>query len=298
MKKGITGQLSDIDLRLLRIFKTVVESGGFSAAEVSLNISRAAISAAMADLEVRLGLKLCHRGRSGFSMTDEGQQVYKYVLQLLASLENFKTQVNTLHANLSGELNIGITDNMVSMSEMRITNALAALKEAGPDVKINIRMIPPNEVEKGVLDGTLHVGMIPKIRTLSGLSYEPLYEEKLLMYCGKGHPLFNNDHTELCLSDWDVVIPAYAQTPEVHALYADMKGAASATDREGIAFLLLTGQYLGYLPDHFARRWVDDGTMQAVDPNRFGYTQQFVSITRKERRANLVLETFLQSLNG
>ncbi|EGU60295.1 LysR family transcriptional regulator [Vibrio nigripulchritudo ATCC 27043] len=296
-RKSLTGQLSDIDLRLLRIFRCVVESGGFSAAEVALNISRAAISAAMADLEIRLGFKLCHRGRSGFSMTDEGQQVYQYVLQLLASLEEFKTQINTLHSSLVGELNIGITDNMVSMTEMRITNALAKLKKAGPDVTINIRMIPPNDVEKGVLDGTLHVGMIPHIRTLSGLQYEPLYNETSLLYCGSGHPLFSETVQSVDLTEWDAIVPAYAQTPKIQSLYNTMKSAATATDREGIAFLLLTGQYLGYLPDHFAQRWVDDGVMKAILPKQYGYSQPFASITRKERRANLVLETFLSALN-
>ncbi|PKF76487.1 LysR family transcriptional regulator [Vibrio sp. vnigr-6D03] len=296
-RKSLTGQLSDIDLRLLRIFRCVVESGGFSAAEVALNISRAAISAAMADLEIRLGFKLCHRGRSGFSMTDEGQQVYQYTLQLLASLEEFKTQINTLHSSLVGELNIGITDNMVSMTEMRITNALAELKKAGPDVTINIRMIPPNDVEKGVLDGTLHVGMIPHIRTLSGLQYEPLYNETSLLYCGSGHPLFSETVQSVDLTEWDAIVPAYAQTPKIQLLYNTMKSSATATDREGIAFLLLTGQYLGYLPDHFAQRWVDDGVMKAILPQQYGYSQPFASITRKERRANLVLETFLSALN-
>lgn len=296
-RKSLTGQLSDIDLRLLRIFRCVVESGGFSAAEVALNISRAAISAAMADLEIRLGFKLCHRGRSGFSMTDEGQQVYQYTLQLLASLEEFKTQINTLHSSLVGELNIGITDNMVSMTEMRITNALAELKKAGPDVTINIRMIPPNDVEKGVLDGTLHVGMIPHIRTLSGLQYEPLYNETSLLYCGSGHPLFAETVQSVDLTEWDAIVPAYAQTPKIQSLYNTMKSSATATDREGIAFLLLTGQYLGYLPDHFAQRWVDDGVMKAILPQQYGYSQPFASITRKERRANLVLETFLSALN-
>lgn len=296
-RKSLTGQLSDIDLRLLRIFRCVVESGGFSAAEVALNISRAAISAAMADLEIRLGFKLCHRGRSGFSMTDEGQQVYQYTLQLLASLEEFKTQINTLHSSLVGELNIGITDNMVSMTEMRITNALAELKKAGPDVTINIRMIPPNDVEKGVLDGTLHVGMIPHIRTLSGLQYEPLYNETSLLYCGSGHPLFSESVQSVDLTEWDAIVPAYAQTPKIQSLYNTMKSSATATDREGIAFLLLTGQYLGYLPDHFAQRWVDDGVMKAILPQQYGYSQPFASITRKERRANLVLETFLSALN-
>jgi DNA-binding transcriptional LysR family regulator len=78
-------QVSDADLRILRIFRTVVECGGFSAAEVELNISRAAISIAISDLETRLGFRLCQRGRSGFSLTNEGSQVYDFTLQLLSS---------------------------------------------------------------------------------------------------------------------------------------------------------------------------------------------------------------------
>ena len=57
MSKNVIGQLSDIDLRLLRIFQVIVESGGFSQAEVVLNISSAAISVAVSDLETRLGFR-------------------------------------------------------------------------------------------------------------------------------------------------------------------------------------------------------------------------------------------------
>ncbi|MFT5707940.1 MAG: hypothetical protein ACI9ES_002242, partial [Oceanospirillaceae bacterium] len=39
-KMHFTGQIQDMDLRLLRVFKAVVESKGFSAAEVELNVSR------------------------------------------------------------------------------------------------------------------------------------------------------------------------------------------------------------------------------------------------------------------
>lgn len=63
------GQMSDYDIRLVRIFKTVVECGGFTAAETTLGISRSAISQHMSDLESRLGFSLCQRGRGGFSLT-------------------------------------------------------------------------------------------------------------------------------------------------------------------------------------------------------------------------------------
>ncbi|WP_458576101.1 LysR family transcriptional regulator [Aliamphritea spongicola] len=190
MNKHVIGQLSDVDLRLLRIFRVIVEAGGFSAAEVVLNISSAAISVAVSDLETRLGFRLCQRGRSGFSLTEEGREIYEYILQLFSSIEDFKTQINGLHTQLKGELNIGITDTLVSMPKMTITNSLALLKDQGPDVVINIWMMPPNDVELGILKGRLHVGIMPTTKQISGLEYHDLYSERSQLYCEASHPLF------------------------------------------------------------------------------------------------------------
>ena len=52
------GQLSDADLRLLRVFKAVVDCGGMAAAELELNIGTSTISRHIKDLETRLGLVL------------------------------------------------------------------------------------------------------------------------------------------------------------------------------------------------------------------------------------------------
>lgn len=297
--KQFKGQVSDADLRLLRIYKTVVESGGFSAAEVELNISRAAISISMADLETRLGFRLCQRGRSGFSLTEEGSKVYQYTLQLLTSIEDFRTQINGLHEKLKGDLNIGITDNLVTMPRMVITNSVSSLKEKGPDVTLNIRMIPPNDIEKGVLDGSLHVGMVPDLRLLAGLEYLPLYRENSQLYCSNSHPLFTVEDDKIDadqIAKLDAVVPAYAQTPEIKAKLQQLKATATATDREGIAFLILTGHYIGYLPDHVAEVWVKDGKMRSLLDSQFSFDTGFSAITRKGASSNLVLETYLAEL--
>jgi DNA-binding transcriptional LysR family regulator len=291
--------VNDTDIRLLRIFRTVVECGGFSAAEVELDISRAAISQHMADLEQRVGLRLCQRGRAGFSLTDEGQRILEASFRLLAALEDFRTEVNSLHAQLRGELNIGITDNLVTMPRMRITDALGALKDAGPDVRINIRMIPPNEIELGVLDGHLHVGVVPEVRPLAGLDYRAIYDEESRLYCGIGHPLFERPDAEItsnAIATADAVAPAYAQTAEVRGLQQRLNASATASDREGVAFLILTGRYIGYLPTHFAQQWVDTHRMRGLPwPS---YSTELYVITRRGGRANLVLNTFLRLLFG
>ncbi|WP_417662087.1 LysR family transcriptional regulator [Pseudomonas sp.] len=294
-------QVSDFDIRLLKLFRSVVESGGFSAAESVLGIGRSAISQQMSDLEQRLGLRLCQRGRAGFALTEEGREVFQSTQQLLAALESFRTEVNGLHQNLRGELNIGLTDNLVTVQHMRITNALSRLKERGPDVRVNIRMTPPSEVEQGVLDGRLHIGVVPQSGALSGLDYQPLYDERSLLYCAVGHPLFYADDQQLDderLNTQDAIAPTFRLPSEIQTHYQVLNCTASASDREGMAFLILTGRYIGYLPDHYASAWVQQGRLRALKADTRFYDLNLAAVTRKGRRPHLVLESFLEALEA
>jgi len=298
-KNLLPRQLGDAHIRLLRIFKTVVEAGGFAAAEVELNITRPAISLAISELESLLNMKVCLRGRSGFSVTEQGQHVYQATLQLLGSLEAFRAQINAINTELVGELNIGITDNLVTIPHMKITKALSGLKHRAPEVIINIRMMPPNDIETAVLDGQLQVGVVPDLRSLPGLNYSPLYKEKSLLYCSELHPLFDQELDTLsdqALSQYDAVVPNYPQPAEIKQQQKVLKATATSTDREGIAFLLLTGRFLGFLPTHFAERWVSQDKMRAIGEHSRGYVTHFSTITRKGASHNLILDAYMEEL--
>ncbi|WP_069865711.1 LysR family transcriptional regulator [Pseudomonas citronellolis] len=300
-KMHFTGQVSDFDLRLLRVFKTVVESGGFTAAEVELNVTRSAISSSMSDLEKRLGFTLCQRGRTGFALTDAGRQVYDNTLQLLSSLDTFRSQVNAIHSSLKGELSIGITDNLITMRRMRIVHSLQKLKRQAPDVTINIRMLPPNEIEKGVLNGQFHIGMVPRLRPTPGLDYVPMYDEESGLYCGEHHPLFAMKDEELTpefILEHDAVAPAYAQPEDIQRIYQRHKVAATVSDREGVAFLLMTGCFIGFLPTHYAENWVRENSFRRLLPDDFSYSTQYTAITRSGNHSNLVLNSYLEALRG
>ncbi len=71
---------------------------------------------------------------------------------------------------------------------------------------------------------------------------------------------------------------------------------ATASEREGIAFLVLTGRYIGLLPEHYAQRWVNEGRLIALRPEVFAYAIDYHTITRSGRRPNRVLDTFLDGL--
>lgn len=297
-KKTPLHQVSDFDLRLLRVFKTVAECGSFSGAESVLGITRSAISLHMGDLEKRLGMRLCQRGRAGFALTDEGREVLRASETVLVAIEGFRSEVNQMHQQLRGDLNVAIVNNLVTQPKMRITHALKAVRAEGSGVRINLSMSTPGEIERGLIDGRLHVGAVPLITPLSGLDYSLLYEERSNLYCSHEHPLFAQAATvtDAQLSQADAVIPAYRMTAEAIGLHQLLSFAASATDREGIAFLILTGAYIGFLPDHYAATWVEKGQMIALDPDRLYFDSKIAIAMRKGRRQNMILERFLSEL--
>lgn len=299
MSKGVLAQVTDFDLRLLRIFRCVVENGSFAGAESALGITRSAISLHMADLEKRLGVRLCQRGRAGFALTDEGRETLNSAETVLAAMENFRSEINALHHTLRGELNIGVMNNLITSPRMRITHAIGRMCRLSEGVKVNISMSTPGEIERGVLDGRLHVGAVPLISKLSGLDYRTLYGEHSFLYCGNTHPLFKQSSKAVVanLRQAPAVAPAYRMPREVTQLHETLNCTATATDREGIAFLILTGEYIGFLPDHFAANWVEKGMMARLAPERMRFRTGMAAITRKGRRHNRVVDRFLKLLH-
>ncbi|WP_030071345.1 LysR family transcriptional regulator [Halomonas alkaliantarctica] len=295
------GQMGDYEVRLVRIFKTVVECGGFTAAETALGISRSAISQHMNDLEGRLGFSLCQRGRGGFSLTEEGKEIYQAGLTLLTALEDFKSDVNALHHTIKGELNIGITDNLVTLPAMHVTNALAELTAPNHEVTINIHMEPSDAIIRSVMDGHLHVGVVPDVNLPASLETHHLYDEPSYLYCAATHPLFTDTDTDTDktltaekIASYPAIMPRYPLPNSAREAHDALNLQASASDREGTAFLILTGRFIGFLPAHVAAQWVNAGKMRAIDAATLRYQIPFVMITRNDRRPNRVIDAFLR----
>ncbi|KEA63665.1 Regulatory protein, LysR:LysR, substrate-binding [Marinobacterium lacunae] len=296
--RALLGNLSDADIRLLRVFMAVVEAGGLSAAELELNIGRSTISRHLKDLEIRLGLTLCRRGRGGFSMTQEGVQIYEYAQRLITSIEDFRHQVNDMHRTLQGQLSVAMFDKTVSNPECRVPDAIAAFTANAPEVLIDIHVVPVNQIEKGILDGRYHVGIIPTHRSSSSLKYIPLFGEQMHLYCGKGHPLFERATSA---SAQEIKAQRYAglsfhspnmETGRKHGL----EKSAVANDQEGIATLIRSGVFIGYLPDHYAASFVSAGQMRQIAQSEFNYYCEFAALYRKSPAPTRLVRRFLAAL--
>lgn len=281
---AILGQLGDMDLRLLRVFKAVVDCGGMAAAELELNIGTSTISRHVKDLEVRLAMTLCRRGRGGFSLTTEGEQIYAQTQRLLASTEAFRASVDEIHRRLGGQLQVAVFDKTATNPAARIGAAIALFCAQAPDVALNLHVAPINAIERGVIDGQFQVGVIPGHRRSESLVYDALFDETMLLYCGADHPLFVAADAAM---DWDTLathrfagLGYHSPNMEI-SLQMRLARQATAFDQEAIATLILSGRFLGFLPDHYAAWFVDKRQMRALRPELFRYSCQFLAIVRR-----------------
>lgn len=302
--RALLGQLSDMDLRLLRVFKSVADCGGMAAAELELNISVSTVSRHIKDLETRIGLSLCRRGRGGFALTAEGERVYENTVQLLSSVDAFRSGIDDIHGRMGGQLEVAIFDKTASNPRARIGDAIALFTLAAPSVTLNLHVASINTIERGVIDGKFHLGIIPAHRTSGSLDYVELFEETMVLYCGKKHPLFKPTDARL---SWDslrryrfAVLGEHSPNMEI-SHRQKLPRSATGFDQESIATLILSGQFLGFLPDHYAESFERRGVMRPVMTTRFHYGCKFVSVSRRPplaSRSTQLLQDCLRSAHG
>lgn len=292
-------KISDFDFRQLRVFKAVVDCGGFSAAESVLNMNLSAISGHMSDLETRIGLRLCVRGRAGFRLTDAGRQLYESVGRLCASVEDFRNDISRIQGQIRGRLCIGMVDSTITNASAHITGALQAVRRRHGDLSVTLEILPAGQIEESVQSGRLDIGIGPFRGSPANLVCEPLFVETLLLYCGREHPLFEMAPLGVDLAaigPLDYVTRGYLREAKEIPDVENFRASAVAYNMEAVAMLVLAGGLVGFLPDHYAAQWVVRGEMRALRPDVFVHRVEFSSITRRDQKPSQALEWFLRAL--
>ena len=300
-KKAFSGKVSDVDLRLMRVFKTVIECGGLSAAQTELGVGRSTISRQISDLETRLGLRLCHRGRKGFSLTQHGRIALGYMDVFLKSADDFTSNIASINKRMVGKIDIGMVDYTVSDAKNPLVPAIQKYQELAPGVCVDLMSGSPNEVERGVIDGTLHIGIIPDYQRHTSLKYHKLYDEPVGLYCGGDHALVESVRNNIALSEQEVckhklVFRGYFESARLRKRKQKFPVGSTVYQTEAVLALVRSGVYLGFFPVHCQD--LMHGEYYELLPEVFRYSTPICAIWRGDRKDSYILQDFLELLRG
>ncbi|MFC6142957.1 LysR family transcriptional regulator [Paraburkholderia silvatlantica] len=271
------------DLRLLRVFMSVVQHQGFAKAQYELNMSTSAISTYMSQLETQLGVVLCHRGRGGFSLTPKGAEFHVEAQRLLGEVDGFERFAADLKGELRGSVKIGMLDGIVTDTNLPLDAAIAAFATTRPAVHLHLLLGGSNELQVHVLNNRLDAAISTVQPKMPGLKYHPLYRERHNLYCADVHPLFAvrrvserdlENHRFVGRASWNQAI---------HSRHGMRETQATANSVEGQLIFILSGAYIGFLPVHFVERWVDEGRLRAIAPGTMRFDLSFAFIERQGR---------------
>jgi len=295
----VKGRLSDVDLRLLRVFLAVVDAGGISSAQLSLNVGASTISMQLAALETRLGYRLCQRGRAGFRLTAKGEVFTELARGLLGSIDVFGQAARNLDKQLVGPLRIGLIGHMPPGQNNRLAQAIARFRRRNEAVKITLLVRSPVEMEEALLSGNMELAIAYFWHRIPALRFTPLFHERHEAYCGNGHPLFARAGT-LTREDVDQLDWAWRTYPLPEAGLAGPPAVVGglADNMEALSLLVLSGHHLGFLPEHYAAPYVEQGLLAALNPASLRYDTTFHAVTRLRRHLSEVTKAFLEDLGS
>lgn len=291
--------LSDLDLRLIRVFLTVADAGGVTLAQSTLNVGQSTISTQLAALETRLGYRLCERGRSGFHLTAKGERFYELSQKLLNGVDEFSLTVRNLDKTLVGTLNIRLIGHAPVSQNARISDAIAAFRQRDEAVRFAISVRSPGDLEEHLLSGEIQIAVGYFWHRVPTLEYTPLFIERQVAYCGRGHPLFASAGklAPSKVHDYEWVWRTYP-LPEAQMSTTPNRVTAQADNMEAVSLLILSGYHLGYLPRHFAAPYVQQGLLKALNPESLHYDVTFHMVTQRRSRQSPIVQAFLEDLKN
>lgn len=121
----------------MRVFTAVVNAASFVGAGDALNMSKAAVSRHISDLEQRLGVRLMHRTTRKLSLTSEGEVFLARSREILASIEASEAELSTRSVTASGLLKISVP---VSFGIRHLAPLWSEFLGAHPQVTLDVQL--------------------------------------------------------------------------------------------------------------------------------------------------------------
>ncbi|MGO4331756.1 LysR substrate-binding domain-containing protein [Cupriavidus sp. 2TAF22] len=139
-----------LNLRQIEVFRAVMLTGSISAASRLLYVSQPAISRLMSHTEQRLGLALFQRIKGRLYPTPEARRLLGEVNAVYEGIERVNEIAEDLAAKRTGSLRISCSPNL---GQTVLPRAIAAFREAYPDIRIVVRTQIPGNMLRALLSG-------------------------------------------------------------------------------------------------------------------------------------------------
>lgn len=177
-----------MDMRHLRYFAAVAETGHMTRAAEQLGIQQPPLSQQIKILERQLDVQLFKRHPRGVTLTDAGRQFQVEAQRMLQNMAALEARMKRVAQGEEGVLSVGFTSS--AAAHAFVPQVLRAFRHARPQVQLHLGEHNAAELTEAIAQGRVHCGLlrVPVARP-EGLRFETLLHEPVMAALPIDHPL-------------------------------------------------------------------------------------------------------------
>ncbi len=173
-----------MELRHIRYFIALAEHLSFTQAAEKVHVTQSTLSHQIRQLEEELACTLFERKGKRVALTEKGEEFLQYAQNSLRQVEDGVKAIRTNSGDLHGAITIGTTHTF----NMRvIPRSIAAFLERHPTISVKVLEMSGDAVSEALMRGELDFGITYKPDDTSSLTFEPLYNEQMVLIVGQHH---------------------------------------------------------------------------------------------------------------
>jgi DNA-binding transcriptional LysR family regulator len=291
----------NLDWNLLKVFHEIVAAGGISKAAGELARKQPSVSQALNRLEGMLGTRLCHRGPSGFELTDSGRAAAATCANLIQMIRNLPEGMADEGLELRGHFRLGLISNLVCPE---LDEALSTFHRRYGGVEFILDVAPWTDIIDALLRDEIDIGIAPSRGKRAELDYRFLFCESHRPYCGRRSALFGHEVLDPnLLADHEFILTGTdepSELTEYRLQYGHgLKSSACSEHLEEAKRLAIMGVGLCYLPEGLAQPDVEAGRLWPLLGENIPRMDVFVIHNPKGMRQAIrrrFIETFVDRL--
>ncbi|MCR4955476.1 MAG: LysR family transcriptional regulator [Lachnospiraceae bacterium] len=258
-----------MELRNLRTFLEVADSGNFTKTAASLGYSQSAVTAQIKQLEGELGVPVFDRLGKSISLTEAGRTLYSYAQQMMSIENEALTTIKNTDA-MTGELRMAIDE---SLATSFLPDILNHYREQYPDVDLIVRVAGFNTMQNLIKDNVIDIiYTLDRLDIKSELERPRVLEEPIYFIAPSDHPLSQKETVSIkeivkepfIFTDSESIYRIELET-RLAAMNLKIRPFLEVQNTDIICRLVSKGIGLAFVPACVAKSYVKDGKVTVLD---------------------------------
>ena len=178
--------LNRFDLTTLRLYVAAVDTGSLTAGAERLDISLAAASKRIAEMEAHIGTPLLERSKRGVVPTDSGLTLMPHAVEMVSRLEQLALAMGDVKRGTGGHLRLWANTSAFGGF---LPALLARFAQAHPGVVFDLEDAISEDAVRAVARGTAELAVIGENTAAEGLQTLVCHTDELVLMLPASHAL-------------------------------------------------------------------------------------------------------------